>query len=65
MSAQGDAIFTKRVRSAMQDEIDKALQGLVTDTTERRAGRIQGLRDALALIDRTYRDMTGEDRSSP
>lgn len=45
------------IRDRLTDEIQQQMAILVATTNERRAGRIQGLQDALALVDSIYRQV--------
>lgn len=50
MSAEGDRTFVGRVRDDLERAIEQQTAILITTTTERRAGYVQGLQDALVII---------------
>lgn len=59
MSAIGDENYVRSIRDKLTDAIENEKVILIQITTERRAGHIQGLQDALLLMNQTYRAMTG------
>lgn len=62
MSALGDLNFVQNIREKLAEQIDREKTLLVLATSERAAGHVQGLMDALELMNLVYRDMTGDDR---
>lgn len=62
MSAQGDAGLIRAIREKMQEQINSELLMLAVNTTERKAGHVQGLMDALEFFTDTYRQMMDTDR---
>jgi hypothetical protein len=47
----GDSALAQRLGTELQDRIQREMQALVKNPSERSAGHIQGLQDALALLE--------------
>lgn len=62
MSAQGDHRFYSTVQEKLGEAIDNLMEQLVNQPTDKAAGRIKGLRDALDIMREVYTKQTTEDR---